>query len=260
MTDTSSCPSSFALQRFALCPDEASESVEQHVGGCTTCQHFVREQRAQGDAYMNSPRAEALRQALDTATERRTDGGSSSVWAWSGALAVAASLALVLSLTGLEGILGGGQTVSTTDDVDSVEPNGDALQPKGSVQLALWVEDETKAGIQLGEPALLRPGQRVQPTFGAADDGFVALLLTTPGGVVVPLYPAGREQSAPYKAGPSAPLGPSFRLDDEVGAYRVTAYFAASSFSTKELQSGEPKPEARSFSGVISTRKFEVRP
>jgi hypothetical protein len=135
----------------------------------------------------------------------------------------------------------------------------ESLISKGGVQLTLWVGDEGEAGVQLGGSAVLRPGKRVQPTFAAPKSGFVALLLRTPAGVVVPLYPVGREQSAPLEAGPPAPLGPSFRLDEEAGTYQVTAYFSESIFSTKGLLVQHSKPEDVSFAGVVSTRKFEVQ-
>jgi hypothetical protein len=156
-------------------------------------------------------------------------------------------------MAGGDGIIKGGKP----DEAGSDGPL-ESLSPKGGVQLALFLGDEGQAGIQLGEAAVLSPGKRVQPTFAAPKSGFVALLLTTPAGVVVPLYPAGREQSAPLEAGAPAPLGPSFRLDEEVGTYRVTAYFSESSFSTKALVR-RPKSEKSSFAGVVSTRKFEVR-
>lgn len=267
MTESSPCPSSFALQRFALrreegSPEEAGpeegklektgDAVRRHVSGCAACQRVISEHQAQGDAYMSSPSADALRQKLkgmeDGAARRTGRAGPPVFWAWGGALAVAASVALVLSTAGREGI----------DELSSADPI-ESLTAKGSAQLTLWAVDEEETGVQLGEAAVLSPGKRVQPMFAAPSDGFVALVLTTPAGVVVPLVPAGREQSAPVVAGSPAPLGPSFRLDEEVGTYRVTAYFSESSFSTKGLPVQHPKPEQSSFAGTVSTRKFEVR-
>lgn len=261
MTASSTCPSSFALLRLATCPEEGDAHVAQHVAGCAACQRIVDEQEAQGDMYMSSPNADALKQQLsgldEAAAPRSGRAGPSPVWAWSGALAAAASLVLVFTMAGREGIIGG-KPVSQPEEASFGEPT-ESLTPKGSVQLALWAGDEGEASLQLSESAVLGPGQRVQPTFAAPKKGFVALVLTTPAGVVVPLYPAGREQSAPVEAGPLAPLGPSFRLDEEVGIYRVTAYYSASVFSTKGLLVRHPKPEDVSFSGVVSSQKFEVR-
>jgi hypothetical protein len=260
MTESSSCPSSFARLRFALDPQEVDDGVAQHVAECADCQRLVAEQQAQGDAYMSSPSADALRRQLsdldEGAVARTGRAGPAPVWAWGGALAAAASLALVFSLAGRDEIMDEGP-MSRPDEPSSGGPT-ESLRPKGGAQLTLWAGDEGEAGIQLGDSAVLRPGDRVQPTFAAPNNGFVALVLTTPAGVLVPLYPAGREQSAPLQAGPPAALGPSFRLDEEVGTYRVSAYFSESSFSTKKLQVQHAKDEA-AFAGVVSTRKFEVR-
>lgn len=260
MTASSSCPSSLVLLRLALCPEEAEESIAQHVSGCADCRRRVAEQKAQGDAYASSPSADALRQQLKDLDDRevRPDRRAGPpVWAWGGALAAAASLALFFSGAGQEGIVSEQHSVGLPDEPSFSAPL-EPLSPKGGAQLGLWIEDGAEASVPLSESAVLHPGQCVQPTFGAPKSGFVALLLTTPAGVVVPLHPAGREHSAPLPAGPPVPLGPSFRLDEEVGTYQVTAYFSKASFSTKDLLAQDPKREG-SFAGVVSTRKFEVR-
>lgn len=236
------CPPAWALQRYAACPEEAEAGTAEHVAVCPRCQDFVAERRAEGAAYMRSPAADALRQRLAQAEGAKAVVVRPRAWAWGGVLAAAAAVAISFSSAGPE-------------QADSDPRAVDGLNPKGMAQLALFVGDEGQAPSELEAPATLLPGTRLQPAFSAPKAGFVALVLTSPAGERVRLYPAGQEQSAPVEAGPSTPLGPSFRLDDEVGRYRVTAYFADESFPTQPLLGAAPER----FHGVVLTREFAVQ-
>lgn len=260
MNRFAACPTSFALMRFALCPEEEpADSIASHVLTCAACQRAIAEHRALGQSYMSSPAARRLSQHLDELESRaptRARPALRPLWAWSGALAAAASLALVVSVASQHLDLAQG-------DPPAAEPVGEPaalLSPKGQAQLSLWVGDEGVTPTVLGEAAVLRPADRIQPVFASPSQGFVALLLTTPAGQIIKLYPGDQEQSAPWAAQPPAPLGPSFRLDEERGSYRVTAYFSESTFTTTELLTGDPEGHAASFSGLVLVHRFEVRP
>jgi len=252
MTRPSLCPSRFALERFALAGEDPERSVAAHLSSCAACRSRVSELQELGQAYMSTPQALALRQALDAADANqasRRDRPSPAPWLWGGGLAAAAGLMLVVTLIS--------RGPSTGELRGS--PQGEDLVPKGAAQLALWVGDEGHADAALGDASILHPGARVQPVFGAPTTGFVALLLTTPAGEVIQVHPAGGLDAAPVHAGAPAPLGPSFRLDDEVGAYRVTAYFAEKPFPTAGLSKADSPQGMVAFSGRVLVRRFEVR-
>lgn len=254
------CPSSWALQRFALCPRESDEVTAKHVATCARCQEFVAQLQAEGASYMSSPAADALQQrlvGLEAEGRPPSVGRGPRVWAWGGALAAAACLALFFSTSTTERTVGHPQ-VSILHG--PLHEQWDPLTPKGTAQLALWVGDQGEAQVELAESAVLHSGERVQPVFSAPKDGFVALLLTLPSGERIQLYPAELQQSAPVQASPRAPLGPSFRLDDEVGSYRVAAYFAESTFSTQVLLATDSAHEEPTFQGLVLVRRFEVKP
>lgn len=260
MNEASDCPSSWALQRFALCPQESDETTAKHVATCARCQEFVAQRQAEGASYMSSPAADALQRrlvGLEAEGQPHSGAPGPRLWVWGGALAAAASLALFFSTSGTER---NGQHPQVSVPPDPPHEQLDPLMPKGTAQLALWVGDQGEAQVELAESAVLHSGERVQPVFSAPRDGFIALLLTLPSGERVQLYPAELQQSAPVQASPRAPLGPSFRLDDEVGSYRVAAYFAEASFSTQALLVTDSAHEEPTFHGLVLVRRFEVKP
>ena len=254
MTRSSSCPSRFALERFALTGEDPERSVAAHLASCGDCRMRVSELQEQGQAYMSSPVALALRRKLDLAdpaAPSRRERPRTAAWFWGGGLAAAAVLLLLVTSALREpvGELPGGVHGAT----DGVED----LTPKGAIEFGLWVGEEGHVDAALGESPVLHPGTRVQPVFGSPRKGYLALLLTTPGGEVIRLHPASSPDAAPVEAGPLASVGPSFRLDEEVGPYRVTAYFSETGFSVADLGQSAGQDEA-SFPGHVLERRFEV--
>ncbi len=265
MNHQSGCPSSFTLMRFALTREEPEAGLQAHVTTCPLCQEAIARERALGQSYMSSPAAQALRRQLDDMDRRdatRTRPPRARVWAWSGGLAAAASLLLVVSLASRDGGFTSGDLTGSGSGVRPKPSSsaGTALTPKGGPHLSLWIGEGEETSVELGEAPVLRPGQRVQPVFGTPTAGFVALFVTTPGGQVRQIYPASGAESAPLPAQPPGPLGPSFRLDEETGRYAVRIYFADSSFATEELSAHALPEKAPSFAGLVLTRSFEVRP
>lgn len=168
-------------------------------------------------------------------------------WAWGGALAAAASLLFFFSTSG-----------PSPQDVEPSAP--DVLTPKGTAELTLWIEDEQGEAKRLPEAAVLKPGARVQAMFTAPGPGFVALLIASPSEEQTQLYPVDGDQSAHVAAGSGTPIGPSFRVDEETGRYRITAYFSEEGFSTRSLLTEEGAHKTLPFTGQILTHNFEVQP
>ena len=78
MRTAAACPSNFALERLLLAelPPEAAE-VAAHVEGCPICRAKIEAKKADGDEFMRSAGADALRRAL-TARSPRDAGVASS--------------------------------------------------------------------------------------------------------------------------------------------------------------------------------------
>jgi|GEM_PF-3024717 len=260
MSRTSSCPSRLALERAGLSGEDPGGHVAAHLASCDVCRSLAQEQRAWGEAYMSSPAARALKQRLDDLdADRSKRPDRSGVWAWAagGSLAAVATSMLVLTLTSRPPSSQQGRPRTSGHELGGGQV--DVLSPKGTAALSLWVGDGDQAGVELGATPILHPGDRVQPAFGAPDSGFVALLMTTPAGARIQVYPAGKEQAGPVQAQALAPLGPSFRLDDELGPYLVVAYFSDQAFSTTALLAQGSRPDHKSFAGLVLVRPFEVR-
>lgn len=256
MTPSGTCPSRLALQRFASGEPDPESRVAAHLPLCNDCQRRVREYEEWGRAYVDSPAAHSLRQRLgdlEAKAASRPGRTGSRLWAWGGALAAAAALALVLSVGPRD------PSGARLDPALAGEEGGqvDALSPKGAAQLVLWLGDEGQTSQRVGESSILHPGDRLQPGFGAPGRGFVALVLITPSGEAMQLHPLGQPQGAPLEARAPAPLGPSFRLDEELGAYRLVAYFSESGFSTVPLVA-RGSDDAAAFSGLVLLHRFEV--
>jgi len=240
MTRSSSCPSVFALQRFTLAGEDRGGDIGAHVSSCPDCQALARQHEQWGAEYISSPAARSLGQRLaelEGARSPQRDGSTRAKWAWLGSLAAAAALALTVTLSG-------------DPHVSSDDAEVELLRPKGGAQLSLWVGDEGRVQSELDEGAVLSPGDRVQVVFGGTDQGFVAVFVTTPAGQLIRVHPATGVWAAALEPGAPAPLGPSFRLDEETGRYEVTVYFAETKFPTAPLV--DPR-------GLVLTRRFEVR-
>jgi hypothetical protein len=260
MSERTECPSGWAIEQSLL--GEASAEVQAHLDGCERCQAELTTRREQGRDYMTSEAANALRRQFAGAhatceappPSRAVSGapsrGASAAFGWA-ALAIAAAVGALFL-----GPLAAPDTPSA----------GERLAVKGNApQLTLWLGEEGTEAAELrsedtDKAPQTKAGARIQPALALPSSRQVALFVLSPGGQVATLLPESDARSHSLPARGSLPIGPSFRVDDEAGLYRVLAFIDKRPFDITGITTALRENAPPAFAGVILERSFRVNP
>jgi hypothetical protein len=241
MKPTNPCPSTLALERVLL--GETPAETTAHVDGCDHCRAELETRRQQGEAFMASSAATDLRGRLARGESVSTRQSQFQRVLWP-ALAFAAAFLLWL--------------VSEQQSRPGMS-DGAMLAAKGQAALSLWQGEagDVAREVTAGEDQQVAPGTRIQPALSLAEPSQVALFVVDPKGVVTTLVAdAGRSLYLPARA--AEPLGPSFRLDAELGDYTVVACVGAEPFDTAPLGAALQRRQDPECDGAILRQTFTV--
>lgn len=251
MKRTAPCPSNWALDRLLL--GEAEESVHQHVTQCAECTQRLSELQRSGEDYMASAEAAALRSRIEAleSTCRGTPVRASKIRRLfpasmlTATLAAAAAIALLIRAPG------------PPDEGAAVD-----LTAKGGEQFELWVErNAITVPLPTEGAARVNETERLQASVGLDSARHVAVLVVTPSGDVVPLVSDGSGHSVKAEARPTSALGPSFRLTEELGVYRVVALFSETPFALDLVEQKLTERSELALEGVVVLeRSFHLEP
>jgi hypothetical protein len=229
------CPSSWALERILLDEAGVAADVRAHSESCELCQAELERRRQVGSEFMTSSAARELASKL---VGERPPRKVAPLWG----LAAMAALAVVGAISLLP---------------RARDPVVSDLTPKGESQLGLWVE-RSGANVLLTEPVPeLQVGDRLQAEVATQRASWLVLLLVDPSGDVVPIVGEGGGAMR-VEAGSPGALGPSFRLDDERGRYRLLLFRAEGPFEVEVARRSAVSGER--FAGDVELREFVVGP